>query len=74
MHLADKKDFIDLKEALSFSDFQMFIFLRVYELIKAYEAHTIVSTRRLITKYDMNMEWHDAFIEHVQGGKEVWKQ
>lgn len=63
-----------MKEALNFSDFQMYIFLRVEELINNFQQYTIVGTRRLMSKYDINMSWHDAFIKHVQGGKVVWKE
>lgn len=74
MHLRTNKDYIDLKEQLHYSDFQMYIFLRVYELITAYDSTTLQAARLEIRKYLMDMDWHNAFIEHVHNNnKLVWQ-
>lgn len=52
----------------------MYVFLCVYELVKAYESSSIQYARTKIRRYLYNMDLYNAYIEHVTQGKEVWKQ
>lgn len=74
MNISDKNEYIRLKDTLTFSEFQMYIFLRVQNCINAYMSRGIQFTRMLITPYVYDMNWYNAYVAHVQAGKEIWKE
>lgn len=75
MNITDNVEYIKLKDALSFSEFQMlYVFLRVETIVDSYMSSSLQTTRNLVLPYLCDMEWYNAYIAHVQGGKEVWKQ
>lgn len=74
MSISDKIQYIKLKDELSFSEFQMYVFLRVPELVDSYSNQTLQYTRTRLRPYLYDMEWYNAYVGHAQEGKEMWKE
>lgn len=51
MNMSDKIDYIKLKDTLSFSDFQIYVFLRVQVVTDSYMSHSLQFTRTVLRPY-----------------------
>lgn len=70
----NKNEYMRLKDTLAFSDFQMYVFLRVPNIVSSYFEHSLQYTRTYMRPYMYDTGWYNRYVNHVLQRKQIWEK